>query len=274
MLRSFGKTLLRLSFMKIIYPILASLITISSLHAAEELTHYQLSYQLNSSRMMDKEYERHREFIQEIVNGHSSVMQQFDAFAMTLYNEVNVHHSLKENDLQYIFNAVEFAAERHAFQKRKDIEQTPYIIHPLGVAYYLISIGNVSDPEILIAALLHDTVEDTGTSLEEIEERFGTRVASYVDEVTDNKSFSKEERKRLQIVNAPHKSPGAALIKLADKLYNLRDHMINPPDWTQDTVDAYFLWAKTVVDRLPRVSEALEKAVDEVIIFYWNNVQR
>ena len=83
---------------------------------------------------------------------------------------------------------------------------------------------------MIVGAILHDTVEDTDTSLDEIEAVFGKPVRDIVAEVTDNKDLAKEERKRLQIVHSPHKSPRAKLVKLADKLYNLRDIVRLPPE--------------------------------------------
>lgn len=172
---------------------------------------------------------------------------------------------ISKEDTSRILDAIAFAAEKHQHQKRKNAEQTPYIIHPLGVSYTLVTLGKVEEANILIAALLHDTVEDTETTFEEIRARFGAEVEGYVRELTDDKSLSQEERKRLQIVHAPHKSPGAALIKLSDKLYNLNDLILNPPeDWSQERRDLYFVWAKEVVDNLPVVNDALKKAFRKV----------
>ncbi|XP_045142276.1 guanosine-3',5'-bis(diphosphate) 3'-pyrophosphohydrolase MESH1 isoform X1 [Echinops telfairi] len=122
-----------------------------------------------------------------------------------------------------LLEAVDFAARKHRRQRRKDPEGTPYINHPIGVARILTQEAGVTDIVVLQAALLHDTVEDTDTTLEEVEQHFGAQVRSLVEEVTDDKTLPKLERKRLQVERAPHTSPGAKLVKLADKLYNLRD---------------------------------------------------
>jgi guanosine-3',5'-bis(diphosphate) 3'-pyrophosphohydrolase len=176
-----------------------------------------------------------------------------------------------EHEVAQILGAMVFAAEKHKDQTRKDPERTPYIIHPIGVARHLFNTGNVRDPNILIGALLHDTVEDTQTTFEEIRVRFGATVEGYIREVTDDKSLLKEERKRLQIVNAHHKSPGAAQIKLGDKFYNLSDLMRNPPaDWPRERIDGYFDWAKQVVDGLPPANPAMKEAVDGLIDAYWS----
>uniref|UniRef100_A0A8D0EQ21 Guanosine-3',5'-bis(diphosphate) 3'-pyrophosphohydrolase MESH1 n=2 Tax=Strix TaxID=36304 RepID=A0A8D0EQ21_STROC len=122
-----------------------------------------------------------------------------------------------------LLEAADFAAGKHKGQRRKDPEGTPFINHPIGVARILAHEAGVTDIVVLQAALLHDTVEDTDTTFSEIEERFGEEVRHVVEEVTDDKALPKMERKRLQIERAPGSSPRAKLVKLADKLYNLRD---------------------------------------------------
>ena len=165
--------------------------------------------------------------------------------------------------LQRVIEAARFAADRHRRLRRKDVDATPYINHPLTVASILTDAG-IDDPDVIIAALLHDTVEDTETSLEEIVERFGERVASMVAEVTDDKSLLKAERKRLQISNAVKKSHGAKLVKLADKISNLRDLLSAPPaDWSAERKLEYFHWAKHVVSGLRGSNAQLELAFDE-----------
>lgn len=175
-----------------------------------------------------------------------------------------------DKEIVLIEDTLYFAAQKHRFQTRKDLNKTPYISHPMEVATQLITLGQVRDPDIIIAALLHDTVEDTDATFEEIKTGFGERVEGFLREVTDDKSLPKAERKRLQIENASHKSAGAAQIKLADKLCNLTDLLNSPPpDWDQERIDAYFTWAKKVVDQLPSVNRPLKQAVDQVIAKYW-----
>ena len=169
------------------------------------------------------------------------------------------------SDLILILDAASFAAEKHRRQRRKDAEASPYINHPLALADILAREGGVEDAKVIAAALLHDTVEDTETTIEELEARFGKRVASMVAEVTDDKSLLKDERKRLQIVKAASKSTGAKLVKLADKIANLRDLISAPPaDWSSDRKTEYFNWAKQVVQGLRGVNLTLEAAFDEV----------
>jgi guanosine-3',5'-bis(diphosphate) 3'-pyrophosphohydrolase len=162
------------------------------------------------------------------------------------------------NDLGRLLEAADFAADRHRNQRRKDHEASPYINHPLALAKLLSVEGGVEDVEVLMAAVLHDTVEDTETTLEELLSRFGERVASIVAEVTDDKALPKQRRKDLQVEHAPHKSREAALVKLADKTCNLRDIASSPPtEWSLERKREYFDWAKRVVDGLPRVNEEL-----------------
>jgi guanosine-3',5'-bis(diphosphate) 3'-pyrophosphohydrolase len=168
------------------------------------------------------------------------------------------------SDIAGIVAAAAFAAQRHSAQRRKDVEASPYINHPLALAHVLASVGGVTDPTVLKAALLHDTLEDTKTTYAELIDQFGEEVAAVVAEVTDDKSLPKERRKELQVEHAPHKSAAAALVKLADKICNLRDVALSPPaDWSIERRREYFDWARRVVDGLPAVNAALRAAFDE-----------
>jgi guanosine-3',5'-bis(diphosphate) 3'-pyrophosphohydrolase len=165
-----------------------------------------------------------------------------------------------------LLRALEFAAAKHRDQRRKGRGASPYINHPIEVARALADVGGVSDPEILSAAILHDTVEDTQTTPAELEERFGARIRSLVEEMTDDKKLSQPERKRLQIVHAPTLSPGARLIKLGDKLCNVRDVIHDPPpSWDPVRRKAYLNWAGEVVDQIRGTNPALESAFDKVL---------
>lgn len=156
-----------------------------------------------------------------------------------------------------------FAAERHKNQRRKDAEASPYINHPLTVANILANEGGVGDAVVLFAALLHDTIEDTATTWEELEAEFGREVTSVVLEVSDDTSLPAAERKRLQVQHAPKASERAKLVKIADKIANLRDLSHRPPaGWRLSRKQDYFDWAKAVVDGLRGINPALEAAFD------------
>ncbi|XP_059680093.1 guanosine-3',5'-bis(diphosphate) 3'-pyrophosphohydrolase MESH1 [Gavia stellata] len=164
-----------------------------------------------------------------------------------------------------LLEAADFAARKHKEQRRKDPERTPFINHPIGVARILAHEAGVTDIVVLQAALLHDTVEDTDTTFSEIEERFGEEVRRVVEEVTDDKTLPKMERKLLQIEHAPGSSPRAKLVKLADKLYNLRDlNRCTPEGWSSQRVQEYFLWAARVVAGLRGTSPPLEAALQRL----------
>ena len=166
--------------------------------------------------------------------------------------------------LPLIVRALEFAAHKHRDQRRKDAQASPYINHPIALANVLVHEGKVEDPAVLSAALLHDTVEDTETTPAELREVFGEKIAGIVLEVTDDKNLLKAERKRLQIEHAAHLTREAKLVKLADKICNVRDVANHPPaKWDLTRRREYFEWAKAVVDQLRGVHPALEKKFDE-----------
>ena len=159
--------------------------------------------------------------------------------------------------------AIAFAADKHRNQRRKDAEASPYINHPIALANLLVNEAGVEDQRVLVAAVLHDTVEDTMTTEQELVRHFGKEVADIVIEVTDDKALPKAERKRLQVAHAPHISRRARLVKLADKICNLRDITTSPPaDWSVDRKREYFDWAKAVVDGLRGVHPGLEHLFD------------
>ncbi len=161
--------------------------------------------------------------------------------------------------------AVAFAADKHRNQRRKDAEASPYINHPIALANVLVNEGGIDDPLVLCAAVLHDTIEDTETTADELRALFGSSVASVVLEVTDDKSLDKLVRKQRQVEHAPHLSRAAKLVKLADKISNLRDIQASPPtDWLPERKQDYFDWAARVVAGLRGVHPGLEAVFDEV----------
>ena len=170
------------------------------------------------------------------------------------------------NSLTTLIQAINFAAKKHRKEKRKGADGEPYINHPLEVLSLLTSVGKVEDFNVLIAAVLHDTIEDTETTKEEITELFGENVCQMVLELTDDKSLPKAERKQLQIEHAPRISVGAKQIKLCDKISNIRDITENPPhDWSRERRIEYVGWGEKVVAGLCGVNKNLEKCFDELI---------
>ena len=164
-----------------------------------------------------------------------------------------------------ILRAVAFAAHKHRDQRRKDKEASPYINHPIELAHVLWDEGEVRDPLVIAAALLHDTLEDTETSWQELRGEFGEEIADIVLEVTDTQWLRKEVRKRLQVAKAKHSSEQARLVKLADKICNVRDLATRAPEgWSLERKRQYYDWAREVVDRLRGTHPELERRFDEV----------
>ena len=167
--------------------------------------------------------------------------------------------------LHLVIRAASFAAHKHRDQRRKGREQRPYINHPLELAEILYSEGGVSDATVIAAAILHDTVEDTQTTTDELRGHFGPEVARIVSEVTDAKFVGKAARKRIQVARAGHISRAAALVKLADKISNLRSVLAAPPiGWSLRRRQQYFEWAGEVVGRIRHVSPKLARQFDAV----------
>lgn len=162
-----------------------------------------------------------------------------------------------------ILRAITFAADKHRNQRRKDADATPYINHPIALANVLKNEGGVDDVVALAAALLHDTIEDTEATAEELEALFGSEIATVVKEVSDDKTLAKAERKQLQVEHAAKVSHQAKLVKLADKLCNLRDISASPPaSWSVERKQEYFDWAKRVIDQMRGTNLHLEAAFD------------
>jgi guanosine-3',5'-bis(diphosphate) 3'-pyrophosphohydrolase len=172
--------------------------------------------------------------------------------------------SISEEDLKRLLKALAFAAHKHRDQRRKDVESSPYINHPIALANLLCNEGHVTDTNVICAALLHDTVEDTDTTPEELEREFGKEIRNIVMDVTDDKTLEKTERKQRQIEHAAHISDQAKLVKLADKISNLRDMANTPPaDWDLQRRQGYFDWAMAVIDRLRGVHGPMEVIFDK-----------
>jgi guanosine-3',5'-bis(diphosphate) 3'-pyrophosphohydrolase len=175
--------------------------------------------------------------------------------------------TLDQKDMSLVLQALAFAAHKHRDQRRKDIVASPYINHPIQLADVLCNEGGITDSEVLAAAILHDTIEDTRTTEEELAETFGKSIAGIVVEVSDDKSLCKSDRKQQQIDHAPHISHKAKLVKLADKICNLRDVLKSPPaGWDLQRRQEYFDWAKAVIDGCRGAHSRLEAVFDDVYL--------
>jgi (p)ppGpp synthase/HD superfamily hydrolase len=166
--------------------------------------------------------------------------------------------------IQRILAAARFAAEKHAQQRRKGENGEPYFNHLLEVAELIAASDRDLDVELVMAAFLHDTVEDTGVTLPELEQHFGKDVAALVGEVSDDKSLPKETRKRLQVEDSHKKSPRAQTLKLADKISNLRAIIASPPvGWSLERKRQYFEWARQVISGIEAPNPFLKAEFDK-----------
>jgi (p)ppGpp synthase/HD superfamily hydrolase len=170
----------------------------------------------------------------------------------------------RESTFALLLRALEFAARKHRDQRRKGEGAAPYINHPIAVAAVLAGTGGIDDAVTLVAALLHDTVEDTETTLEELEGEFGAEVRDVVDEVTDDKDLAKSERKRLQVEHTPSASRRAKEVKLGDKICNIRDLVHAPPrGWSLQRKVDYLDWTEQVLAGCRGTNDALERLYDQ-----------
>jgi guanosine-3',5'-bis(diphosphate) 3'-pyrophosphohydrolase len=161
--------------------------------------------------------------------------------------------------------ACEFASQKHLFQRRKGVKDIPYINHPLEVANLLSHSNEEDDLELLIAAVLHDVVEDTDTTPEELTQLFGAKIANLVLEVTDDMKLTKKERRSNQVIHAPSLSGRAKQIKIADKTCNVLDIISTRLEWTITMKIDYIQWAMQVVNACRGVNTSLEAEFDKAV---------
>lgn len=264
-----GFNMLKIKSFKIL--IVLFLLCSIQIHANSHPTVSTVIATKDALKRIEDHLERCRNILNSLTKNNADVLQQYNAFSHTLESTFVAGEGLIEKDIHNIIDAVIFSASQHRFQTRKNAQKTPYIIHPIGVADSLMNIGGVRDPDIIIAGLLHDTIEDTSTTYEDIAADFGVRVAKFVKEVTDDKTLPKDERKKQQVLHAGEKSAGAAQIKLADKLYNMSNILYAPPpNWEKERCDAYIKWGEQVVSNLPWVNSSLKQAVDDIVDEYWS----
>jgi (p)ppGpp synthase/HD superfamily hydrolase len=174
---------------------------------------------------------------------------------------------MSEPGLVLAMRAADFAARRHTTQRRKGVSGEPYLNHLVEVAALIATATEGGDPNLVAAALLHDTLEDTDTTYEELETRFGADIVGLVSEVTDDKSLPKAERKRRQIETASSKSERARILKIADKISNVRALAVSPPaDWDVARVSEYVDWAERVVAGCRGLNAGLERVFDAAVV--------
>lgn len=160
--------------------------------------------------------------------------------------------------------AIDFATEKHKGQYRKNSKKEEYIIHPIEVMIILRDHG-VTDQVALVGAVLHDTIEDTSATYEEILELFGEEVADVVLEVSDNKSLPKLERKKFQVSKISKKSFAARMIKIADKLSNSADLLVDPPvGWSSVQINGYIKWSEEICNRAMSLGDTPNALVEVV----------
>lgn len=222
------------------YKVLISLVFVSGILKAEE------------SRNEQEQIYTHPRVLQAF----NRVMTTWDAYALTD----------PEFPLNKLVVALEFAGKQHVGQWRKDEARTPYIVHPIGVSELLWNVGGVRDGDILIAALLHDTLEDTEATPAEVEALFGKQVLRIVEELTNDPSLSTAENKQRQIDHAPQMSQGAKLIKLADRIYNINDLYTSPPlSWSEEHIAQYIGWGIKLREALKGTNAPLEAHFDQLV---------
>ncbi len=174
------------------------------------------------------------------------------------------HKERMNPTLILLARAADYAARQHVAQKRKGERGEPYVNHLTEVSALLAEATDGDDVELVMGGLLHDTLEDTDATYDDLVQRFGADVAALVAEVTDDKSLPKQERKRLQIEKTPHKSRRAKLLKIADKTSNLRSLVSDPPTgWTAERLRDYVHWARDVVASCRGLNTQLEAKFDE-----------
>lgn len=211
-----------------------------------------------------------RLLVDKMVRSDEIVMTQFDLLAEELIIAYCREKDVTLNEVEEILQAIQFSTEKHRFQTRKNDRKTPYVSHCFEVAYKVMSVGQVRDLTIVLASLLHDTLKDTQTTAEEIEEKFGAEVAKVVEELTGNRKISLQEKKRQETIKASYRSKPAAIVQLADTLCNTLELLNHPPKgWSRSYIDQYFQWAQTIVDRLPSVNSKLKEAVLLTLNQYW-----
>ena len=216
-----------------------------------------------SQQKIDEAIQNCKQELSGLSNNNANVLQRFDR----LVDVLKTHYVETDSSfpISKLLDAISFAAQKHQNQTRKDEAATPYITHPMGVALSLWEEGSVRNPAVLIAALLHDTLEDTDATKEEIAALFGNQVSEIVEELTNPSGLSSQEAKAWQIQHAPSLSPEAKLVKLSDRLYNVRDLRVPPVGWSADYIQKYYEWGQKLLDALQGTHPAMEQLLQDEI---------
>lgn len=210
-----------------------------------------------------------KEAVRKWARSDEDVFRQVDLFCQSLKSAVD-SRLMTAKDAESILGAAIYAMEKHKSQVRSNPKKTPYIIHPIEVADLVVKVGKVYDKDVLITALLHDVMDDTAVTFEEIGSLYGSGVVGYLNEMAIKKDLSLKEQKKQQIMQAFHQTPNVAIIKMSDKLSNLKTLATTPPaSWSRDKIDQYFQWAQAVVENLPESNSMLKTAVKATISDYW-----
>lgn len=240
----------------IYYPALVITCVLTNLQAIED-------HQINPTMKIleSRSVENTRHVLSECTQSNKKVLAMYDKLAQEwlAYSQEHPH----QFNLAMVLKGVEFAALKHKGQTRKDLGKTPYIIHPIGVAYNVWNEGGIRSVNVLTAALLHDTLEDTETTEAELETEFGPRVAMTVKEVTNDPTLDSQANKMLQIEHAPMMSMDAQLVKLADRLYNVRDLDPIPSGFTEAKVRVYKWYGMMLLNVLRGTNAGLEAALEQ-----------
>jgi guanosine-3',5'-bis(diphosphate) 3'-pyrophosphohydrolase len=248
---------------KYYFPLVNFLLFTNPLQASF-MEHSEPQWFFHSSEGIEQSIQECRAVVKEYALNDPSVLHIFDKTVAAWSSYFN--QTQGKFDIQLLLKALAFAAVKHQGQTRDNAHATPYIIHPIGVAYLVWEIGNIRDEKVLATALLHDTLEDTSTTAEELESLFGTHICETVKELTNDPTLTSQENKQRQINHASHLSIDAKVVKLADRLYNVQDLRLMPPNWAPYKIKIYLGWGQKLLDALRGTNPQLEWTLQEEIL--------
>lgn len=210
-----------------------------------------------------------RDVLAHYTDNHALTIKRYDRICAKWIEYYD--HSGEIWDLNTLLKAVEYAAEKHAGQVKGDKNQTPYITHPIGVAEILWNVGEIRSINVLIAAILHETLQCTNATAGELLTLFGPRVLKTVEEVSYSPELSWEESQQWQIDCAKNLSLDGQLLQLADRLYNIRDLTPLPYTWSPQKVDQYYDWTKKLLEQLKGTNSMLEAYLTQLLNNHFYN---